>query len=72
MKNKRSLLTDKKDNDPDWIKELALDSYFVNYYDLTDRDIKLIYDLYIDYQTNGFERKAAMKKALLVFDSFEF
>ena len=72
MKNNRYWLTDKQDYDPEWIKELALHSYVINAYDLTYRDKKLVIDLFHEYQIDGFERKAAMKKALLVFDSFEF
>jgi hypothetical protein len=71
MKNNRYWLIDKQKYDTVWIKELSLDYYFVNYYDLTDKDIKLIYNLYIDYLINGFGKKAAMKKALSNFDSSE-
>ena len=56
----------------DLIKELATYSSIINVDDLIEKDKKLLIGLYLEYKLDGFKPRAALKKAKLVLESFNF
>ena len=63
-------------DDPEWIKDIAYYPYINSYYNnnikrLSHRDKKLLLKLFYEYRKDGLPVKGALKKAKLVFESFD-
>ena len=60
----------KKEDDPDWIIDIA--SYlFLKRLNKTDKRYKLLKELFLEYRNEGLSSRNAFKKAKRVLDSFE-
>ena len=70
MKNSKQRLHGTQKNDPEWINELAYYCYIFDTPELTDENKKLILKLFLEYRRDGLSPKGALKKAKLVFESF--
>jgi len=61
----------KKNYNPEWVKELANEVYILKKYKIKDEDRKLIRDLFFEYIRDGLQPKEAIIKAKNIILSFK-
>ena len=59
----RKVLLGKPKDDPEWVKEIAFQLSILKKQKITDRDKKLIRELFHEYQRDGLSPKDAIEKA---------
>lgn len=69
MDNKR--LSGTKENDPEWITEIAYGLLDINLNELSDIQKKMLRDQYLDYLRDGLKPKLAIKKAIQIVKCFK-
>jgi len=65
------ILQCKKEDDPEWIKEIAFQLSILKKQKITDEDKKLFRDLFFEYQRDGLSPKDAIEKAKNIILSFK-
>lgn len=60
-----------RQNDPEWIKELASQISILSKKKITEEDKRLILELFFEYQKDGLSPKVAIEKAKNIILSFK-
>jgi len=68
MVNKK--LSGTKENDPEWITEIAHGLLDINLDELSNIQKKMLRDQYFDYLRDGLKPKDAIKKAIQIIKCF--
>jgi hypothetical protein len=63
-------LSGTKENDPDWIVEIADGLLNINLNELSDSQIKILRDQYLDHIRDGLKPKDAIKKSVQIIKCF--
>ncbi|KYK21126.1 hypothetical protein AYK21_05185 [Thermoplasmatales archaeon SG8-52-2] len=63
-------LSGNKENDPDWIAEIADGLLNINLNELSDNQIKILRNQYLDYVRDGLKPKDAIEKAVQIIKCF--
>lgn len=71
MKAREKVLLGKKEDDPEWVKEIVSFASACKKLKITDECKKLLRDLYFEYLRDGLKPKDAMEKAKNIILSFE-
>ena len=69
MDNKK--LSGTKENDPEWITEIAYGLLDINLDELSEIQKKMLRDQYLDYLRDGLKPKLAIKKAVQIINCFK-
>ena len=69
MDNKK--LSGTKENDPEWIIEIAYGLLDINLDELSEIQKKMLRDQYLDYLRDGLKPKYAIKKAIQIINCFK-
>ena len=67
---KKKELMDKKEDDPEWILNIARFLLIIEKEGKSDEYKKKLLDLFLEYRLEGMESNKAWKKARLVIDCF--
>ena len=71
MKTENDALRGRKENDPEWIKQIVASLYANKKPVLNDEYKKLFRDLFFEYQIEGLKPKEAIEKAKKVLACFK-
>ena len=63
-------LSGTKENDPDWITEIVDGLLDINLNELSDSQIKILRDQYLDHIRDGLKPKDAIEKAVQIIKCF--